>query len=184
MLVFVVPSLLYWILIDTPTFGRIAHAIFARSPFLVMFLVASITTLRERRRGTLERTPTMPVSRGSFIAGYALAFALLSIVQTLIAVGVCVAWLGVEVDGSLCGFFAIALLDALVGTAAGLTVSAFARTEFQVVQFVPAAVVPQFLLCGLTVPRADMPGILEAVSLAFCAVLIGVASLSLRRRTP
>ena len=69
MLVFVVPSLLYWILIDTPTFGRIAHAIFARSPFLVMFLVASITTLRERRRGTLERTLTMPVSRGSFIAG-------------------------------------------------------------------------------------------------------------------
>ncbi|PAT11385.1 hypothetical protein CKJ80_01660 [Corynebacterium hadale] len=73
MLVFVVPSLLMallcWILIDTPTFGRIAHAIFARSPFLVMFLVASITTLRERRRGTLERTLTMPVSRGSFIAG-------------------------------------------------------------------------------------------------------------------
>lgn len=223
-LVFVVPSLLmsllYWILIDTPLFGRIAHAIFALFPFLVMFLVASITTLRERRSGTLERTLTMPVSRGSFIAGYALAFALLSFVQTLITVAVCVAWLGVEVDGSLWAFFGIALLDALVGTAAGLTASAFARTEFQVVQFVPAVVVPQFLLCGLIVPRAQMPEVLEIISLgmpvtyavdamqsfggmteqstfpqgdvtidavfllAFCVVLIGIASLSLRRRTP
>ena len=139
MLVFVVPALLmallYWILIDTPLFGRIAHAIFALFPFLVMFMVASITTLRERRSGTLERTLTMPVSRGAFIAGYALAFSLLSLVQTLITVGVCVAWLGVEVDGSLGTFFGIALLDALVGTAAGLTSSAFARTEFQIVQF-------------------------------------------------
>lgn len=223
-LVFVVPSLLmsllYWIFLDTDMFGRIAHAIFALFPFLVMFLVASIATLRERRSGTLERTLTMPVSRGAFIAGYALAFALLSFVQTLITVGVCVAWLGVEVDGSLWAFFGIALLDALVGTAAGLTASAFARTEFQVVQLVPAVVVPQFLLCGLLVPRTDMPGILEAVSLAmpvtyavdamqafgemtaqstfpqgnvtvdavcllaFCVVLLGIASLSLRRRTP
>lgn len=223
-LIFAVPSLLmallYWILIDTPLFGRIAHAIFALFPFLVMFLIASITTLRERRSGTLERTLTMPVSRGAFIGGYALAFALLSFVQTLITVGVCVTWLGVEVDGSLWAFFGIALLDALVGTAAGLTASAFARTEFQVVQFVPAVVMPQFLLCGLIVPRADMPDILEAVSLAmpvtyavdamqafggvaeqsafpqgnvaidaaallaFCVVLLGVASLSLRRRTP
>ncbi|MGJ4138363.1 ABC transporter permease [Corynebacterium evansiae] len=223
-LVFVVPSLLmallYWTLIDTPLFGRIAHAIFALFPFLVMFLVASIATLRERRSGTLERTFTMPVSRSSFIAGYALAFALLSFVQTLITVGVCVACLGVEVEGSLWAFFGIALLDALVGTAAGLTASAFARTEFQVVQFVPAVVVPQFLLCGLIVPRADMPTVLEAASLgmpvtyavdamqafggtaapssfpqgnaavdalvllAFCVVLLGVASLSLRRKTP
>ena len=170
MLVFVVPALLmallYWILIDTPLFGRIAHAIFALFPFLVMFMVASITTLRERRSGTLERTLTMPVSRGAFIAGYALAFSLLSLVQTLITVGVCVAWLGVEVDGSLGTFFGIVLLDALVGTAAGLTASAFARTEFQIVQFVPAVVVPQFLLCGLLVPRADMPRVLELISAA------------------
>lgn len=224
MLVFVVPSLLmcllYWILIDTELFDRIAHAIFALFPFLVMFLVASITTLRERRSGTLERTLTMPVTRGAFIAGYALAFGLLSLVQTLITVTVCVTLLGVEVDGSIGAFFGIALLDALVGTAAGLTASAFARTEFQVVQFVPAAVVPQFLLCGLIVPRADMPRVLEllsaampvsyavdamqslggmpepasfpqgnaavdaAILLAFCVVLLGVASLSLRRRTP
>ncbi|WP_296147783.1 ABC transporter permease [uncultured Corynebacterium sp.] len=223
-LVFAVPSLLmsllYWILIDTQLFDRIAHAIFALFPFLVMFLVASITTLRERRSGTLERTLTMPVSRAAFIGGYALAFSLLSLVQTFITVAVCVMWLGVDVDGSLAAFFGIALLDALVGTAAGLTASAFARTEFQVVQFVPAVVVPQFLLCGLLVPRADMPRILEVISaampvsyavdamrslggtpeqaafpqgnigidamilLAFCVVLLGIASLSLRRRTP
>ena len=72
-------SLLYWILLDTPLFGRIAHAIFALFPFLVMFLVASITTLRKRRPGALERTLTMLVSRGSFIGGYALAFGLLSL---------------------------------------------------------------------------------------------------------
>ena len=223
-LVFAVPSLLmsllYWILIDTELFDRIAHAIFALFPFLVMFLVASIATLRERRSGTLERTLTMPVSRCAFIAGYALAFGLLSLVQTLITVTVCVTLLGVEVEGSIAVFFAVALLDALAGTAAGLTASAFARTEFQVVQFVPAVVVPQFLLCGLLVPRADMPRILEVISafmpvsyavdamqslggmpeqaafpqgnigidaailLVFCVVLLGIASLSLRRRTP
>lgn len=223
-LIFAVPSLLmsllYWILIDTELFDRIAHAIFALFPLLVMFLVASITTLRERRSGTLERTLTMPVTRGAFIAGYALAFGLLSLVQTLITVAVCVSWLGVEVEGSVAAFFGIALVDALVGTAAGLAASAFARTEFQVMQFLPAAVVPQFLLCGLIVPRADMPRVLELIShampvsyavdamqalggapepeafpqgnigvdaailLAICVVLLGIASLSLRRRTP
>lgn len=58
----------------------------------------------------------------------------------------------------------VAVLDALLGVALGLFVSAFAATEFQVVQFMPALVVPQFLLCGLLVPRSELPGILEAIS--------------------
>jgi ABC-2 type transport system permease protein len=58
----------------------------------------------------------------------------------------------------------VAVVDAVLGTALGLLVSAFATTEFQAVQFMPAFVLPQILLCGLFVPRTAMPGVLEAIS--------------------
>jgi ABC-type multidrug transport system permease subunit len=60
----------------------------------------------------------------------------------------------------------VAVVDAVLGCALGLFVSAFARTEFQAVQFMPAIVLPQFLLCGLLVPRDEMGAVLEAISWA------------------
>ncbi|WP_372697484.1 ABC transporter permease [Arthrobacter sp. JSM 101049] len=166
-LLLIVPSLLIglvaWIFTETPVFATIGPAIIALFPFIVMFLVASISTLRERRSGTLERLLTMPLGKGSFILGYALAFGLLSIVQTAIAVAFSVWVCGLEIEGQVWLLFLVAVVDALLGTALGLLASAFARSEFQVVQFMPAFVFPQILLGGLFLPRDQLPDVLRQI---------------------
>lgn len=196
-------SLLAWIYSDTQMFDRIAPSLFALFPFTVMFLVTSVATLRERTSGTLERTLSMPVHRIDFIGGYSLAFAVLSIVQTIVSATVVLWLLGLAIEGSLWQFFAVSLIDALAGTALGLLASAFARTEFQAVQF---------MLCGLLVPRDQLPTVLEKISdvlplsyavdaikkvsagsgsigtdmlvlLAFLVVFLALAAVSMRRRT-
>jgi ABC-2 type transport system permease protein len=167
-LLLVVPSLLIglvaWIFTDTDVFSDIGPAMIALFPFIVMFLVTSIATLRERRSGTLERFLSMPLGKGDFILGYALAFGLLAIFQTAIAVSFAVFVCGLEIDGSIWLLFAVAVADALLGTALGLLASAFARTEFQVVQFLPLFVFPQILLGGIFIPRDQLPEGLEVIS--------------------
>ena len=159
-------SLLWWMFEDLPgdTFDRFGPALLAMFPFIVMFLVTSVTTLRERSSGTLERLLTMPMGKLDFLLGYALAFGLLAAVQSGLAVAVSVGLLGLEVNGPVWLLGLVAVVDAVLGTALGLLVSAFATTEFQAVQFMPAFVLPQVLLCGLFVPREAMPGVLEAIS--------------------
>jgi ABC transporter DrrB family efflux protein len=167
-LLLVVPSLLIglvaWIFTDTDIFADIGPAMIALFPFIVMFLVTSIATLRERRSGTLERLFSMPMGKGDFILGYALAFGLLAVFQTAIAVSFAVWVCGLEIEGSIWLLFAVAVADALLGTALGLLASAFARTEFQVVQFMPLLVFPQILLGGIFIPRDQLPEGLEIIS--------------------
>src|SRR5215207_5062146 len=167
-LLLVVPSLLIglvaWIFTDTDVFADIGPAMIALFPFIVMFLVTSIATLRERRSGTRERFLSMPLGKGDFILGYALAFGLLAIFQTAIAVSYAVWVCGLEIEGSIWLLFAVAVADALLGTSLGLLASAFARTEFQVVQFMPLLVFPQILLAGIFIPSDALPEALEVIS--------------------
>ena len=158
-------SLLWWIFADVPGnfFDRVGPALLAMFPFFVMFLITSVTTLRERSSGTLERLLAMPMGKLDFLFGYALAFGLLAAVQSVLAVGVSVGLLDMQVQGPVWLLSLVAIADAVLGTALGLFVSAFAQTEFQAVQFMPAVVVPQMLLCGLLVPRDQMPRALEAI---------------------
>jgi len=157
-------ALLAWVFDGTPVFDSIGPALLGVFPFVVMFLVTSVATLRERQSGTLERLLSMPLGKGDLIAGYALAFGLLAVVQALAASAVAVWGLGLEIAGSAGLLVLVATVDALLGTALGLLVSAFASSEFQAVQFMPAFVLPQFLLCGLLVDRDRMPDVLSAVS--------------------
>ena len=159
-------SLLWWIYkdADPQLFDRIGPALLAIFPVIVMFLVTSVTTLRERSTGTLERLLAMPMGKLDFLVGYALAFGLVAAVQSVLAVAVSVGLLGLEVAGPLWLLTVVAVVDAVLGSALGLFVSAFARTEFQAVQFMPAIVIPQLLLCGLLVPRELLPDFLHAVS--------------------
>lgn len=167
-LLLVLPSLLIgllsWLFADTPVFDRIGPAMLGLFPFIMMFVVTSIVTLRERRSGTLERLMTMPIARTDFILGYAIAFGLLAIVQAAIAVAFAVWVCGLEIAGQTWLLVAVALADAVLGSTLGLLASAFARTEFQVVQFMPALVFPQILLGGVLLPRDEMPEVLEAIS--------------------
>ena len=163
----VLMALLWWMYREVPgpsPFDRTGPALLAIFPFVVMFLVTSVTTLRERSSGTLERLLAMPLGRVDFLIGYGLAFGLLAAVQSGAAVAVSVGLLGLDVHGSVGLLLVVAVADAVLGTALGLFVSAFATTEFQAVQFMPALVVPQILLCGLFVARPELPGVLHALS--------------------
>ncbi|GAA3598674.1 ABC transporter permease [Klugiella xanthotipulae] len=167
-LLLVVPSLLIglmaWIFVDTTTFEQVGPAMIALFPFVVMFLVTSITTLRERRSGTLERLLTMPMGKADYILGYALAFGLLAIVQSAIAAGLSLWLYGLEIVESAWLLLVVAIVDALLGCCLGLLASAFARTEFQVMQFMPVFIFPQILLGGILVPRDQLPEVLRAIS--------------------
>jgi ABC-2 type transport system permease protein len=157
-------SLLAWVYDGTPVFDRIGAPLLGVFPFVVMFLVTSVATLRERTSGTLERLLTMPIAKLDFLLGYALAFGILAVLQAALASSLSLFALGLDVAGPEWLLVLVALLDALLGMALGLLVSAFAATEFQAVQFLPAIVLPQFLLCGLLVPRDDLPGFLHGIS--------------------
>ncbi|MET9099717.1 ABC transporter permease [Streptomyces antibioticus] len=146
------------------TFDNIGASLLGIFPLITMFLVTSIATLRERTSGTLERLLALPLGKGDLIAGYALAFGTLAIIQSALATGLAVWFLDLDVTGSPWLLLLVALLDALLGTALGLFVSAFASSEFQAVQFMPAVIFPQLLLCGLFTPRDAMHPALEAVS--------------------
>ncbi|MFE0643744.1 ABC transporter permease [Streptomyces sp. NPDC058877] len=146
------------------TFDNIGASLLGIFPLITMFLVTSIATLRERTSGTLERLLAMPLGKADLIAGYALAFGLVAVVQSVLATGLAVWFLGLDVIGSPWLLLLVALLDALLGTALGLFVSAFAASEFQAVQFMPAVIFPQLLLCGLFTPRDQMAPALEAIS--------------------
>jgi ABC-2 type transport system permease protein len=159
-------ALLWWMFQDLPGdgFSSLGPALLALVPFVIMFLVTSVTTLRERTSGTLERLLAMPMGKLDFLLGYALAFGLLATVQSALAVALCVWVLDLSVVGSVWMLLLVAVVDAVLGTVLGLFVSAFARTEFQAVQFMPALVIPQLLLCGLFLPREQLPRFLEVVS--------------------
>lgn len=160
----VLMGLLAWIYLDTTVFDRVGPVLIAVFPFVIMFLATSVGTLRERTSGTLERLLTTPVGKADVVLGYALAFGLLAIVQGVVVVGVSVPGYGLDVAGSLGWLVLVVVASGVMGTALGLLGSAFAATEFQAVQLMPAVVLPQFLLCGLLVPREDLPRPLELFS--------------------
>lgn len=160
-LIFVVPPALLTILKyvfygSTHEFQTIAPLLLGIFPMIMMFLITSIVTLRERSKGTLHRLLTFPLTKYDFIFGYARAFCLLALVQAFISSAVMFGLLRVTVAGGVLPTVAIAVISAFLGTAMGLFMSAFARSEFQAVQFLPAFIFPQLLVCGLFVTSGLM----------------------------
>lgn len=168
-LMFLAPTLLmlllWWVFSNnTKLFDAIAPALLGVFPFVIMFLITSITTLRERTGGTLERLMATRVGKFDIVLGYALAFSLFGIVQSLITTYVAVYILGMNATGPLWFVVVVAMIDTLLGVALGLLASAFARTEFQAVQFMPAFIFPQLIVCGLFIPLAQLPDTLNAIA--------------------
>jgi ABC-2 type transport system permease protein len=148
---------------DHDAFNRIGLALLGLFPFITMFLVTSVSMLRERTTGTLERFLTLPPRKTDLLFGYGLAFGGAAGVQATVATALACGPLGLDTGSpALAGL--VAVTSAVLGVALGLLCSAFARSEFQAVQFMPAIVLPQLLLCGLFVARADMAGWLHTVS--------------------
>lgn len=168
-LVLLVPGILLTILKyvfynDTKTFNYLAPEILGIFPLVMMFIITSIATLRERSAGTLDRLMTYPMSKLDFILGYALAFAIVALVQAIIATSVVLGLLQVTVQAGTFPVIVCAVVSALLGTSLGLFMSAFATSEFQAVQFMPAFILPQLLICGLFVARDQMAPFLQKVA--------------------
>jgi ABC-2 type transport system permease protein len=165
----VVPCLLVWLLKyvfdgQPQLFDHLAPMLLGIFPLIMMFLVTSIGTLRERTTGTLDRLMTMPMSKLDFIFGYAIAFSLLGLIQSVVVCTVTLGLLGVTVLGGTLPVLVAAMAAALLGTSLGLLVSAFATSEFQAVELVMPIIMPQVLLCGLFAPRDQMADILQKLA--------------------
>jgi ABC-2 type transport system permease protein len=168
-LVIVVPclllTLLRYVFDDSPAvFDRIGLIMLGVFPMIIMFLITSVAMLRERTSGTLERLLTTPVGKLDILLGYGLAFAVAAAVQASVVSALAYLALGLDTAGNAGLVVLLATGNALLGMALGLFFSAFARNEFQAVQFMPAVILPQTLLCGLFVPRDAMVGWLHAIS--------------------
>jgi ABC-2 type transport system permease protein len=146
------------------TFDRVGPPMVGIFPFVTMFLVTSIAMLRERTTGTLERLMSMPLAKLDLLLGYGLAFAAVATAQGSLTAGVAFGFLGLDSAGPVWLIVVFAVANAVLGMAMGLFLSAFAQTEFQAVQFMPAFVLPQILLAGLIVPRENMARVLELIS--------------------
>jgi len=165
-LIFIVPpalmTLLYFVFGEENTiFDSISPIILGIFPLIIMFLITSIAMLRERRSGTLDRLMAMPMGKGELIGGYALAFSTVAFLQAIITSFIATTFLGVSVAAGTPLLVCAAILSAILGTALGICASAFAKTEFQAVQFMPAFIFPQLLVCGLFVPREQMASALQ-----------------------
>jgi ABC-2 type transport system permease protein len=170
-MVVVIPCLLlvlikYAFIGQAGTFDRIGGPLVGIFPLILMFLISSITMLRERTTGTLERLMTTPLAKLDLLLGYGLAFAIVAAVQAAVVGVFAYLVLGLDTAGSPALVIVLGIANALLGMSLGLFTSAFARTEFQAVQFLPAFILPQLLLCGLFVARDQMSGLLEAISWA------------------
>jgi len=145
-------------------FQQVGAPLLGLFPFISMFLVTSITMLRERTSGTLERLMTLPLHKLDLLVGYGLAFGLVATLQAVAVSTLTFGALDLRVAGPSFVVVLLAVGNATMGMALGLLLSAFASTEFQAVQFMPAVVLPQLLLCGLFVDRSQMAHWLRFVS--------------------
>jgi ABC-2 type transport system permease protein len=168
-LLLVVPSvlmgLLAWILIDVPgSFDRLGLSLLGVFPLIVMFMVTAVATLRERTTGTMERLLATPAGKADIVLGYGVAFGLAATIQAIVVAGLSFGLFGLDAAGPFWAVVLVAVSVAVLGTALGLGASSMAATEFQAAQLMPAVILPQLLLCGLVIPRDQLPGPLEALS--------------------
>ncbi len=175
----VLPSMTHETIYGTPSsdpIGPFAPAIVAFFLYFFVYILTGVSFLRERTGGTLERLMATPVTRGEVVAGYTLGFGVFATIQVVVlltwalgtvhvpAIGPLPEFslgLGIDVAGSPLIAFLVVLLLALGAVSLGIFLSTFARTELQVIQFIPVVLVPQFLLSGVLFSVSSLPDVLR-----------------------
>ncbi len=149
---------------DLEMIDTIGPAILGFVVFFFTFILAAISFLRERTLGTLEKFMVSPLSRPEIVSGYILGFSLVAVIQSATTLFIVIYLFGVPMRGSILDAFIIILLLAAGALAMGSFVSNFARSEFQVVQFIPVVIIPQIVLCGVFWPVQSIPEFLRPLS--------------------
>jgi len=142
----------------------VAPALIGAFVFLFVFILTSVAFLRERLSGTLERLQATPISAVEIVLGYMLGFLLFAFLQGAITLLFTVLVLDVHYLGSLASVFLVEALLAVAAVNLGIFFSTFARSEFQVLQFIPLVVVTQVFLGGAVWEVKDMPGWLQPIA--------------------
>lgn len=176
------PTIEHQTLYGTPSTDQVTNLAPALVGFFIYFfvyLLTGVSFLRERTGGTLERLMATPVSRGEVVLGYTLGFGLFAMIQVAIlmtwvlgslqvpAIGPLPAFsigLAVHVAGSPIVAFVVVLLLAIGAVSLGIFLSSIARTELQIIQFIPLVLVPQFLLSGVLFPLSSIPSLLQPIA--------------------
>lgn len=134
---------------DTTFFNKIAPVLIGYILFFYCFLISGMALLKERTTGTLDRLLATPVKRSEVVFGYILSYSLLAIVQTIIVTLSSIYLLNIEVVGSLYYVIIVNVLLAMVALTLGLLLSTIAKSEFQIMQFIPIVVIPQMFFSGI-----------------------------------
>ena len=164
---------------DTDQLDAFAPALVGFFAYFLVFILTGISFLRERIGGTLERLLATPVRRSEIVMGYSLGFGFFATLQVTVIMAFALGTIHVPAIGPLPAFaiglgianagspllaFAVALLLALGAVNLGIFLSTFARSEFQILQFIPLVIVPQGLLGGLLWPIESLPELLEPIA--------------------
>ena len=149
---------------DYTVLDYLAPVLIAVFAFFFIFLLSTVSFLRERTSGTLERLLATPLTRGELVLGYLGGFALFALLQALVILAFTVFVLKVQYRGNLATIFVVEAVLVVGAVSLGLAISAFARNELQAVQFVPLVLVPQIFLSGLLVPVDQLSDVLRALS--------------------
>lgn len=142
----------------------VAPAYIALLAMFFVFLLTCVSFLRERTQGTMERLLATPATRSEIVLGYMLGLGLFALTQVSVILFYTIWVLKIHYLGSLGLLFVVVVLLALVGVSLGMLASAFARNEFQVVQFIPLLIFPQVLLGGTLWPVEEMPALLQPLA--------------------
>lgn len=134
---------------DLGLFDYVGPVLIGFFVFFFVFIVGGVSFLRERTQGTLERLLATPIRRSEIVFGYLAGFGLFTIVQSLIIASFSIYILGVFMDGNFLYVLIVTILLALAALSLGTLVSAFAKNEFQMIQFIPIIIVPQVFFSGL-----------------------------------
>jgi ABC-2 type transport system permease protein len=173
------PTIEHTTLYGTPSSDPItnfAPALVGFFAYFFVYLLTGVSFLRERTGGTLERLMATPVTRGEVVVGYTLGFGLFATIQVAILMTWALAsvhvqaigplpdfWLGlgIPIAGSPLLAFLVVVLTALGAVSLGIFLSTFARTELQIIQFIPLVIVPQILLSGVLFPISSLPAVVQ-----------------------
>lgn len=148
---------------DTIFFDQLSPILVGFFVFFFVFLISGIALLRERTTGTLERLLATPILRRDIVFGYLLGYGLFAVVQTIIVVTYAVNVLDITLVGSFWNVVIVNLTLALVALSLGILLSAFANSEFQMMQFIPIAIIPQVFFAGIF-PFESMAGWMQVLA--------------------